>query len=82
MVRIGGVHSVDGDIRDRGGGQARQGEGHTATEVSFQNILFPPSNVTIEIAAVRGIIFDTSNENSEVNFGKEDSQSNVLVEVQ
>ena len=34
VVRVGSVHSVDGDIRDRGGGQARQGEGHSATEVS------------------------------------------------
>ena len=63
MVRIGGVHSVDGNIRDRGGGQARQGEGHIATEVSFQNYLFPSSNVTIEIAEVRGRILDTSKEN-------------------
>ena len=54
MVRVGSVHSVDGDIRDRGGGQARQGEGHSATEVSdFKpNALFSSSIVTIDIAAV------------------------------
>ena len=54
MVRVGSVHSVDGDIRDRGGGQTRQGEGHSATEVSDMSLIlyFPSSIVTIDIAAV------------------------------
>ena len=34
MVRAGGVHGVDGDLRHGGGRQARQGEGHPAAEVS------------------------------------------------
>ena len=54
VVRVGSVHSVDGDIRDRGGGQTRQGEGHSATEVSDMSLIlyFPSSIVTIDIAAV------------------------------
>ena len=34
VVRAGGVHGVDGDLRHGGGRQARQGEGHSAAEVS------------------------------------------------